>query len=70
MLNGAPESAMSNGLKRSPQGKCGPKHENIAFSPEKGMIIPDLVDGVIQCVEILYRDEVRSELESIMPSRP
>jgi hypothetical protein len=50
-----------------PQGKYGPKHENIELSPENGMIILDLVDGVIQCVEVLYRDEVRSELQSIMP---
>ncbi len=50
-----------------PQGKYGPKHENIELSPKNGMIIVDLIDGVIQCVEVLYRDAVRSELQSIMP---
>jgi hypothetical protein len=44
-----------------------PDHRNVDLSPEKGMIILDVVDGKIVCVEVLFRDEVRSALHAILP---
>jgi len=32
-----------------------------------GMLILDVVDGTIACVEVLYRDEIRRKLEQVMP---
>ncbi len=50
-----------------PNGSYGPKHENVNLDAEKGMIILDVVDGDIQCVEVLYRDEIRSRLQDLLP---
>jgi hypothetical protein len=44
-----------------------PDHRNVDLSPEKGMIILDVVEGNIVCVEVLFRDEIRSALHSILP---
>jgi hypothetical protein len=45
-----------------PIGAYGPGHRNVALAPAKGMLILDIVDGVIAQVEILYRDEIRRKL--------
>jgi hypothetical protein len=50
-----------------PAGAYGPGHRNISLEPEKGMIILDVVDERIMKVEVLYRDDVRSQLASIFP---
>jgi hypothetical protein len=50
-----------------PGGGYGPNHENIELAAEEGMIILDLVDGGVQCVEVLYRDEIRSRLQTLLP---
>jgi hypothetical protein len=48
-----------------PNGAYGPGHRNVSLEPEKGMIVLDVLDERIMKVEILYRDEVRSQLASI-----
>jgi hypothetical protein len=50
-----------------PAKAYGPSHRNVPLTPEKGMIILDVVDGKIACVEILYRDEIRSKLLKVLP---
>lgn len=37
------------------------------LDPKEGMIILDVVKGVIACVEVLYRDEVRRTLLATHP---
>jgi hypothetical protein len=43
----------------------GPNHRNVELELENGMIILDVVGERIVKVEILYRDDVRSQLASI-----
>jgi hypothetical protein len=50
-----------------PEGAYGPNHRNVELEPENGMIILDVVGERIMKVEVLYRDEVRSRLASILP---
>jgi hypothetical protein len=40
----------------------GPGHRNVALDPQRGMLILDVVDNKIVCLEVLYRDEVRRQL--------
>jgi hypothetical protein len=50
-----------------PVGAYGPGHRNVELEPEKGMIILDVVDERIVKIEILYRDEIRAQLSSLLP---
>jgi hypothetical protein len=50
-----------------PVGPYGPGLRNIALQPKEGMLILDVVDGVIAQVELLYRDEVRHKLLTVFP---
>jgi hypothetical protein len=50
-----------------PQGSYGAGHENIELEPEQGMIILDVVNGRIMCVEVLNRNDVQHELLAVMP---
>jgi hypothetical protein len=50
-----------------PRGSYGPRHENLELHAQEGMIVLDLVDDRIQCVEVLYRDEIRSRLKLLLP---
>jgi hypothetical protein len=45
-----------------PSGAYGPGHRNVSLEPEQGMLILDVVDDKIACVEVLYRDEIRRQL--------
>jgi hypothetical protein len=45
----------------------GPEHCTIALCPEAGMINVDVVAGKIVCVEVLYRDDLRSILHAALP---
>ena len=47
---------------RKPGGAYGPGHRNVALTPDVGMVIIDVVDGEIMCVEVLDRAEVREKL--------
>jgi hypothetical protein len=51
-----------------PQGGFGPGHRNVRLFPEDGaLLILDLVDGKIACVELLDRPEVRAKLDATIP---
>ena len=50
-----------------PAGAYGPKHRNVSLEPERGMLILDVVDERIVNVEVLYRDDIRSELMLLLP---
>lgn len=43
-----------------PEGGWGSGHENVVPPVGDGMVILDVVDGVIRYVEVLFRDDVRS----------
>jgi hypothetical protein len=45
-----------------PVGSYGPKHRNLELEPVRGMIILDLV-------EVLYRDDVRSRLAQLTAAK-
>lgn len=47
---------------RRPDGAYGPGHRNVVVDVKKGMVILDVVDGRIACVEVLHRGDVRREL--------
>lgn len=51
-----------------PDGAYGPGHSNVQLAPEVGMIILDLVDGKICCIEVLDRPDVQEGLTAILPS--
>jgi hypothetical protein len=50
-----------------PEGAYGPTHRNISLEPIEGMLILDVIDDKIACVEVLYRDEVRQTIEDALP---
>ena len=50
-----------------PKGAYGSGHCNVALAPAKGMLILDVVDGVIAQVEVLYRDDIRQKLLAVLP---
>lgn len=45
-----------------PDGSWGDQHENVFPDVDTGMVILDVVDGVIRYVEVLYRDDVHQRL--------
>ena len=50
-----------------PKDAWGASHRNVSLSPEKGMLILDVVDGKIACVEALYRDDIRQAVHRAVP---
>jgi hypothetical protein len=50
-----------------PTGAYGPGHRSLDLDAEEGMLIVDVVSGVIANVEVLYRDDVRKQLTSALP---
>jgi hypothetical protein len=48
-----------------PSGKWESPHRNVELDPLKGMLILDVVKERISHIEILFRDDVRSALNSI-----
>jgi hypothetical protein len=50
-----------------PKGGWEPTHRTIPLSPREGMLILDVVNGTIACVEVLYRDDVRQKLFAALP---
>jgi len=49
-----------------PDGSCGPSHRNVPLDPGQRMLILDVVGTKIACVEVLYRDEIREVLHSVL----
>ena len=51
-----------------PLRSYGPGHCcNLEVKAQDGMIILDLVDGRIAGVEVLYRNEIRDQLQAVLP---
>ncbi len=50
-----------------PEGSFGPGLRNVVLAPEKGWLILDVVGGIIMCVEILDRPEIRKQLLAVLP---
>ena len=50
-----------------PSGSYGPGHRNVGLSPDKGMLILDVVNEEIHHVEVLDRDEILAALRSAIP---
>jgi hypothetical protein len=52
---------------KRPTGAYGVGHSNLVVESREGMIILDLVQDRIHCVEILYRRDVREALTAVLP---
>ncbi len=50
-----------------PKGAYGPNHESLSLCPSSGEMILDLVDRTIVCIEILFREELRSRVLQLFP---
>jgi hypothetical protein len=50
-----------------PKGAYGPDHRSLDLDAEEGMVILDVVSGVIAHVEVLNRDDVRARLTAAFP---
>lgn len=50
-----------------PESGYGPGHRNVALAPEEGVLILDIVEVSIACVEVLYRDDIRQKLQAALP---
>ena len=50
-----------------PEGAYGPNHESIPLNSSSGHLILDLVDKKIVCIEILFREDLRSEVLRLFP---
>ena len=50
-----------------PTGPWGVNHRNVALTPKSGDLILDVVDNKITCVEVLFRNDIRDKLLSLLP---
>jgi len=50
-----------------PTGAYGPGHSNLEVPATEWMIILDLADEGIECVEVLYRPDVQRALHAALP---
>ena len=50
-----------------PKGAYGPNHETISLNPSSGHFTLDLVDRKIVCIEILFREDLRSKVLQLFP---
>ena len=55
-----------------PNGKYGPSHRTMLLDSSPGMVILDVVDGIITFVELIDRPEVKAVLRShgVLPLDP
>lgn len=53
-----------------PKGAYGPNHESLPLNPSSGQLILDLVDRKIVCIEILFREDLRSRVLQLFPQTP
>ena len=51
-----------------PANRYGPSHRSLDLDADKGMIILDVVEDKIVCIEILHRGEIRMKLLEMLPS--
>ena len=50
-----------------PSGSWGLNHYTVPLDPSQGTLNIDVVGDKIACVEVLYRDEIRKVLHSVLP---
>ena len=50
-----------------PNGAYGPNHESMPLNPSSGHLILDLVDRKIVCIEILFRENLRTRVLRLFP---
>jgi hypothetical protein len=50
-----------------PQGAWGEGHRSVPLDPQRGFLILDVFNERIVEVEVLYRDEIRESLLTLMP---
>jgi hypothetical protein len=50
-----------------PSNGWGPRHTNVDLDANAGMMVLDLVDGSIVCVEVLNREDIRGRLLQVVP---
>ena len=50
-----------------PQGAYGPDHRTLDLDAEKGMVLLDVVSGLIVHVEVLNRADIREPLITALP---
>ena len=50
-----------------PEGRYGPDHDCIDLDANEGMVVLDVVAGMIAHVEVLNRDDVRTKLTAQIP---
>lgn len=50
-----------------PDGAYGSGHRCVDLDPETGMLILDVVNDRIACIEALYRDDIRRVLLAALP---
>ena len=50
-----------------PNGSYSPDHRTLALTPDKGMVIIDVVASRIMFVEVLYRDAIRKAVNAAVP---
>ena len=51
-----------------PEGGYGPGHRNVRLLLSEGtLLILDVVNGQIMCIEVLDRQDVRRKLDAVLP---
>ncbi len=50
-----------------PKGAWGEDHYTLPLTPEKGMLIIDILNGKIAEIEILFRPEIREKVLKLLP---
>ena len=50
-----------------PRGAWGEGHRTLALDPKTGFLIIDVVQDKIVEIEVLYRNEIRDRLQTLMP---
>jgi hypothetical protein len=50
-----------------PAKRYGPSHRSLDLEADKGMIILDVVEDKVACIEILHRGEIRMKLLEMLP---
>jgi len=53
--------------KPRPKKSYGTGHRSIMLEPKDGILILDVENNNISCIEVLYRDEIRKMLHSFLP---
>ena len=50
-----------------PRGAWGPGHYTLPLTPKRGFLNVDVLDGEIVKLEVLFRDDIRERLLSLLP---